>query len=169
MFGGLPLQFRQQLGVSYCMSNDEYYSDTIQTPLLIYQRGTKRHRVRTPDARKVGNVVQSLMSTNIPAIDVRRAATCCTFLRAVRSRLSFLVRVLLMGPLSVRSWTACTIRELARIWCQAFTLLNPNGYKGGDADDHDDGDDDEDDGDDSANNDCFGFKTRRRHTRHSIS
>ena len=108
----------------------------------------KRHRVRTSDARKVGNFVQRLLFTNNPAIDVRRAATCCTFLRAVRSRLSFFVRLLLMGPLSVRTWKACTIRELARIWCQAFTLLNQNGYKGENADDHDDGADDDDDGED---------------------
>ena len=36
--------------------------------------------------------------------------------------------------------------------CEAFTLLNQNGYKGETADDHDDGADDDDDGDDGANN-----------------
>ena len=158
-FGALLCSFASNLGSRTACATMNIIATQSKLHFCFINDSHKRHRVRTSDARKVGNFEQRLLSTNNPAIDVRRAATCCTFLRSVRCRLCFFVRFLCLGPLSVRTWNACTIRELARMCCEAFTLLNPNGYKGETADDHDDGADDDDDGDDGASR---AFRTRSR-------
>ena len=97
-----------QSKLHFCFSNDSQ----------------NRHRVRTSDARKHGNLVQIVLLTNIPATDVRRTDTCSTFLRATRSRVSFLVRLRFMGPLSLRTCTVFAISGLVRIWRSVFTCLS---------------------------------------------